>query len=161
MLHTLSLLVDNKPGTLARVCGLIARRGFNIESLAVGTTENPHMSRMTVVVDADETSVEQITKQLHKLINTYKIQNLAEDESINRELALFKVKATPERRHEIIEIANVFRASVVDVGHNTLTIEATGDHDKLQALEDLFREFGIKEVVRTGKIALSRGSSDS
>ena len=161
MLHTLSLLVDNKPGALARVCGLIARRGFNIESLAVSTTESPKLSCMTVVVDADETSIEQITKQLHKLINTYKITNLAENESINRELALFKVKSTPERRHEIIEIANVFRASVVDVGHSTLTIEATGDHDKLKALEDLFREFGIKEIVRTGKIAMTRSSSDN
>ncbi len=160
MRHTLSILVDNKPGVLTRVAGLVARRGFNIDSLAVGHTEDPTMSRITLVVTAEEGAVEQITKQLHKLINVYKINDLTEEASIDRELVLFKINADPVHRHEIIEIADVFRAKVVDVGHNTLTIEATGTDDKLGAMEDLFRAYGIKEIARTGKIALSRGSAN-
>lgn len=160
MRHTLSLLVENKPGTLTRVTGLIARRGFNIESLSVGITEDATFSRVTVVVEADEVAVEQIIKQLHKLINVVKIQNLTNKESITRELVLFKVNATAEERHEVIEIASVFRANVVDVSRNTLMIEATGDSDKINAMEDMFRAYGIKETVRTGMIALSRGKSD-
>lgn len=160
MQHTLSVLVDNKPGVLTRITSLIARRGFNIESLAVGHTEDPTLSRVTLVVQADDVSIEQITKQLHKLINVYKINDLTHEESIDRELVLFKVNATPEKRHEIIEIANVFRANIVDVGRNSLTIEATGTSDKLTAMEDLFRAYGLKEIVRTGKIALSRGLRD-
>ena len=160
MKHTLSVLVENKPGVLTRVASLFARRGFNIDSLAVGVTEDPTLSRITLVVIADETPIEQITKQLHKLINVIKIQDLAEVDSISRELVLMKINATPEKRHEIIEIANVFRTKVVDVGRTSLTIEATGTSDKLDALEDLFRAYGIKELVRTGKIALSRGSRD-
>jgi len=161
MKHTLSVLVENKPGVLTRVTSLFARRGFNIDSLAVGPTEDPTLSRITIVVIAEDTPIEQITKQLFKLINVLKIQDLNPAESIDRELVLFKVNAASDRRHEIIEIANVFRAKVIDVGRNSLTIEATGSSDKLQAMEDLFRAYGIKELARTGKIALARGSRDS
>jgi len=157
---TLSVLVENKPGVLTRVTSLISRRGFNIESLAVGTTEDPTRSRITLVVDTDADSIEQITKQLHKLVDVYKITNLTEEASIDRELVLFKVNAVPERRHEIIEVADVFRASIVDFGRTSLTIEATGTAEKMAALDDLLRSYGIKEIVRTGKISLSRGSHD-
>lgn len=161
MQHTLSVLVENKPGVLTRVASLFARRGFNIDSLAVGETEDPTLSRMTIVVAADEVAIEQVTKQLHKLINVIKIQDLDPKDMIDRELVLYKVNAAPERRHEIIEIANVFRAKIVDVGKNSLTIEATGTEDKLAAMEDLLRAYGIKELARTGKIALARGSRDA
>lgn len=161
MKHTLSVLVENKPGVLTRVASLFARRGFNIDSLAVGTTEDPTISRMTIVVSADTTALEQITKQLYKLINVLKVQDLDPDHMIDRELVLYKVSALPERRHEIIEIANVFRAKIVDVGRTTLTIEATGTGDKLAAMEDLLKAYGIKELARTGKIALARGTRDA
>lgn len=161
MSHTLSVLVENKPGVLTRVTSLFARRGFNIDSLAVGPTDDEKLSRITLVVSAEDTPLEQITKQLHKLINVIKIQDLDPSESIDRELVLFKINAPAEKRHEIIEIANVFRAKVVDVGRNSLTIEATGAADKIQAMEDLFRAYGIKELARTGKIALARGSRES
>ncbi|NTU89597.1 MAG: acetolactate synthase small subunit [Actinobacteria bacterium] len=160
MYHTLSVLVENKPGVLTRITSLFARRGFNIDSLAVGETEDSTISRITISVRADNASIEQITKQLHKLINVVKINELTEDDSISRELVLFKVNAVPDRRHEIIEIASVFRANIIDVGRSTLTIEATGTSDKLGAMEDLFRAYGIKEIVRTGKIAISRGLRD-
>jgi acetolactate synthase I/III small subunit len=155
--HTLSVLVENKAGVLTRVTSLFARRGFNIDSLAVGVTEDPTLSRITIVVGGEDTPIEQVTKQLHKLINVIKIQDLDSAEMVDRELVLYKVNAPAERRHEIIEIANVFRAKIVDVGKNTLTIEATGAVDKLDAMEDLLRTYGIKELARTGKIALSRG----
>jgi acetolactate synthase-1/3 small subunit len=161
MTHTLSVLVENKPGVLTRVASLFARRGFNIDSLAVGPTEDETLSRITLVVSAADTPLEQITKQLHKLVNIIKIQDLDPDDMIDRELVLFKVNAAPERRHEIIEIANVFRAKIVDVGKNSLTIEATGSADKIDAMEDLFRAYGIKELARTGRIALARGSRES
>lgn len=157
MAHTLSILVDNAPGVLTRVAGLVARRGFNIESLAVGPTEDSTRSRITLVVDAEGAAIEQVTKQLHKLINVYKINDLTEEAHIDRELVLFKVNAEPARRGEIIEIANIFRANVVDVSSNSLTVEATGTDSKLTAMEEMFRAYGIKEIVRTGKIALSRG----
>ena len=156
MRHILSVLVENKPGVLSRVTGLISRRGFNIESLSVGPTEDPTMSRVTAIVKADEVAYEQITKQLHKLISVHKINDLTDEGAIEREL----VHATPERRSEIIEIANVFRAKIVDVGKSSLTIEATGDESKLKGMEDLFRAYGIKEITRTGKIAMSRNSKD-
>ncbi|GAB4280733.1 MAG: acetolactate synthase small subunit [Coriobacteriia bacterium] len=159
-IHTLSVLVENKPGVLYRVAGLFARRGFNIHSLAVGTTEDPTLSRMTIVVNAADTPLEQITKQLHKLINVIKIQDLDPSEMVDRELVLFKVNAPPQTRAELIELANIFRARIIDVGKNTLTIEATGTTDKLQAMEDLLRAYGIKELARTGKIALARGSRE-
>jgi len=158
--HTLSVLVENKPGVLTRVTSLFARRGFNIDSLAVGITEDPRLSRITIVVGGEDTSLEQVAKQLHKLINVIKIQDLDPREMVDRELVLYKVNAPADRRHEIIEIANVFRAKIVDVGKSTLTIEATGAGDKLSAMEDLLRAYGIKELARTGKIALSRGSRE-
>ena len=161
MRHVLSVLVENKSGVLSRVAGLISRRGFNIESLSVGPTEAPTMSRITITMDADEVSYEQITKQLHKLISVHKITDLTQTEAIERELVLFKVHATPEKRNEIIGIANIFRAKVVDVGKNSLTIEATGSEDKLKGIEDLLRAYGIKEIIRTGLIAMSRGSKVS
>lgn len=158
MKHVLSVLVENKPGVLSRVTGLISRRGFNIESLSVGPTEDPSMSRVTAIVLADDIAYEQITKQLHKLISVHKITDLTDESFIERELVLYKVNAAPERRNEIIEIANIFRAKIVNVGRTSLTIEATGDDSKLKGLEDLIRTYGIKETVRTGKIAMSRNS---
>lgn len=162
MRHVLSVLVDNKSGVLSRVTGLISRRGFNIESLSVGTTESPASSRITAIVVADDdVAYEQITKQLYKLVNVQKITDLTNDNAIERELVLIKVEATPERRNEIIEVANIFRAKIVDVGRSCLTIEATGDEAKLQGLEDLLRTYGIKEITRTGKIAMSRSSKEA
>lgn len=160
MKHVLSALVANEPGVLSRITGLISRRGFNIESLAVGPTENSTVSRVTAIVHADDVAYEQITKQLHKLISVHKITDLTNDKAIERELVLFKVAAPPERRNEIIEISNIFRAKIVDVGKSSLTIEATGTDDKLKGLEDLFRAYGIKEIVRTGKIAMARSSKE-
>lgn len=158
MRHILSVLVSNKAGVLSRVTGLISRRGFNIESLSVGTTEDPDLSRITAIVIAENVAYEQITKQLYKLVDVHKITDLTHESPIERELVLFKVEAPPERRNEIIEIANIFRAKIVDVGTSSLTIEATGDTSKLQGLEDLFRTYGIKEMTRTGKVAMSRSA---
>jgi len=157
MKHILSVLVENKPGVLARVSGLFSRRGFNIDSLAVGPTEDPDTSRMTIVVDADDVKLEQITKQLYKLINVLKISDLDPKDSVQRELVLIKVNAPPNMRAEVVETANIFRANIIDVSKSTLTIEITGTADKIQALEDLLRPYGIKELVRTGKVALARG----
>ncbi len=161
MQHTLSVLVENKPGVLTRVTALFSRRGFNIDSLAVGITEDPTLSRITMVVSAADTPVEQITKQLHKLVNVLKINDLDPADMVDRELVLFKVQAPPDRRHEVIEVTNVFRAKIIDVGKNSLTIEATGTSEKLAAMEDLLRAYGIKEMARTGRIALARGSRES
>lgn len=161
MRHTLSVLVENRPGVLTRVASLFARRGFNIDSLAVGETEDPTLSRMTIVVNAEATALEQITKQLYKLVNVLKVQDLDPKDMIDRELVLFKVNAPSERRAEIIEIANVFRAKIVDVGRASLTVEATGTSEKLAAMEDLLRAYGIKELARTGKIALARGAREA
>lgn len=155
--HILSVTVENKPGVLSRVTGMISRRGFNIESLTVAPTEDEGLSRMTIIVEADELGFEQITKQLHKLVSVFRISDLTEEDAVERELVLFKVQAAPDRRHEIIEIANVFRAKVVDVGKNTLTVEATGNESKLDAMENLFRGYGIRQLTRTGKIAIGRG----
>ena len=157
MKHTLSVLVENKPGVLARVAGLFARRGFNIDSLAVGITENPDMSRMTVVVDVEEHSLEQVYKQLNKLINVIKVVDLPVDNSVQRELILVKVKADARSRAEIIEVVDVFRGKIVDVGKGTVSIEVTGTGSKLRALEDLLKPYGIVELVRTGMVALNRG----
>ena len=160
MQHILSILVENKSGVLSRVTGMISRRGFNIESLTVAPTEDETLSRMTIIVEADELGFEQITKQLHKLVSVYKVSDLTATDVVERELVLFKVLAAPERRNEIIEIANVFRAKIVDVGKNTLTVEATGTASKLDAMEDLYRGYGIKQLTRTGKIAMSRGGHE-
>ena len=154
----MSVLVENKPGVLSRVTGLVSRRGFNIESLSVGPTEEPSTSRITAIVNADEVAYEQITKQLNKLVSVHKITDLTDEGAIERELVLFKVAADASRRGEVIEIANVFRAKIVDVGASSLTIEATGDESKLKGMEDLFRSYGILEIIRTGKIAMSRSS---
>lgn len=160
MRHILSVLVENKSGVLSRVTGMISRRGFNIESLTVAPTEDEGLSRMTVIVEADKMGFEQITKQLHKIVSVYKVSDFTGTDTVERELVLFKVMVSPERRHEVIEITNVFRANIVDVGKSTLTIEATGSTSKLDALEDLFRGYGIRQLTRTGKIAMSRGGHD-
>ena len=157
--HILSVLVENKPGVLSRVTGLVSRRGFNIESLSVGPTEDQTLSRLTIIMIADDVAYEQITK--HKLISVHKITDLTQEQAIERELVLFKVHANPERRSEIIEIANVFRANIVDVGKSSLTIEVTGTESKISGIEDLLRAYGIKEIIRTGIIAMSRGSKVS
>lgn len=161
MRHVLSVLVENKSGVLSRVAGLISRRGFNIESLSVGPTEDPTMSRITIIMEADEIAYEQITKQLHKLISVHKITDLTQTAALERELVLIKVHVTRDKRSEVIEIANIFRANIVDVGKTSLTIEITGSEDKLKGIEDLLRAYGIKEIIRTGLIAMSRGSKVS
>jgi acetolactate synthase-1/3 small subunit len=155
--HTLSVLVENKPGVLARVAGLFARRGFNIDSLAVGITDKPDISRMTVVVDVEEHSLEQVYKQLNKLINVIKVIDLPDDNSVQREMVLAKVKADPSTRAEVIEVVEIFRGKIVDVGKGTLSIEVTGPGSKLRAFEELLRPYGVVEMVRTGAIALPRG----
>lgn len=156
--HTLSVLVENTPGVLARVAGLFSRRGFNIESLAVGPTEVDDMSRMTIVVDAAQAPLEQVTKQLNKLINVLKIVELSRDCAVERELQLVKVAATGVTRSEIIEIAQVFRSKVVDVDADSITLEVTGSPEKLAAMTRLLEPYGIRELVRSGMIAVGRGS---
>ena len=160
MMHVLSILVENKPGVLSRISGLISRRGFNIESLSVGPTEDPNLSRITTILECDDVTSEQLTKQLHKLISVHKITDLAGEDAIERELVLFKVNAPAETRSEIIEIANFFRAKIVDVGRSSLAIEATGNQSKLKGIEDLLRAYGLKEIIRTGKVAMSRSSKE-
>ena len=156
--HTLSVLVEDKPGVLARISGLFSRRGFNIDSLAVGPTEQPGISRMTVVVDVDELPLEQVTKQLNKLINVVKIVELEPSSTVARELLLVKVKADLATRSHILETASLFRAKVVDVATDAVTIEATGNADKLAALLRVLEPFGIKELVQSGMVAVGRGS---
>jgi acetolactate synthase-1/3 small subunit len=156
--HTLSVLVEDKPGALARVAALFSRRGFNIESLAVGATEQKDMSRMTIVVSAEVTPLEQVTKQLNKLINVIKIIEQDEENSVSRELALIKVRADAGTRSQVIEAVNLFRAKVVDVSPEALTIEATGDRGKIEALLGVLEPFGIREIVQSGMVSMSRGS---
>ncbi|HHU48814.1 MAG: acetolactate synthase small subunit [Caldicoprobacterales bacterium] len=156
MKYVLGVLVDNHPGVLSKVSGLFSRRGFNIDSLAVGETENPEVSRITIVVDGDEYIVDQLTKQLNKLINVIKVSVIGED-SISRELALIKVRATPVTRNQIVDIVNIFRAKVVDVNRDSIIVEITGDSKKIAALEDMLKDFGILELVRTGTISIDRG----
>ncbi len=158
MKHTLSVLVKNRPGVLARVSGLFSRRGYNIDSLSVGLTHNPDVSRMTIVVAGDDRVVEQVVKQLNKLIDVIKVLDIREGESVNRELALIKVEAGPKTRSEIMQIATIFRARIVDVGARTLVIEVTGDSHKIDAMEQLLRRFGIKEMVRAGKVSILKGT---
>jgi len=157
MKHTLAVLVENRSGVLSRVASLFSRRGYNIESLAVGVTEDPKTSRMTIVVDGDDHVLEQVTKQLNKLVDVIKVSDIGGDEAVERELALIKVSADVSARTEIIQIADIFRARIVDVAPKSITVEVTGDEAKIQAIEKLLRQFGIKEMVRTGKIALVRG----
>lgn len=157
MKHTLSVLVENKPGVLTRVAGLFARRGFNIDSLVVAETENLELSRMTITVDERDQSVEQLTKQLHKLINVLKITSLEPDSSVERELLLIKVKADAVSRAEIMQIVEIFRAKIVDVGSEVLVIEMTGAREKVSAFIELLEPFGVVELMRTGRVAMSRG----
>ena len=156
-LHTLSVLVEDRPGVLTRVAGLFAARGFNIDSLAVGPTESEGLSRMTIVVNVERKPLEQITKQLNKLINVIKIIEHEPDETVERELMLVKVRAEGETRARVLEICDVFRVRVADVTHRTLTVEATGQPDKMAALLSLLEDFGIVELARTGRVALGRG----
>jgi len=155
--HTLSVLVENKPGVLARVAGLFSRRGFNIESLAVGPTEVPEVSRMTIVVAVDELPLEQVTKQLNKLINVIKIVELEPAISVQRELLLVKVRADATVRSQVLETVQLFRAKVVDVAPEALTVEATGTTDKLSALLRMLEPYGIREMVKSGMVAVGRG----
>ncbi len=157
--HTLVALVEDKPGVLNRVASLFRRRGFNIESIAVGHSELPHLSRMTIVVNGTTTTVEQVRKQLDKVADIIKVSDITDDKMIARELALIKVRATSSTRSEIIEIVDIFRANIVDVAPDSVTIEVTGDEEKITSLFDLLRGFGIKEVSRTGRIAMTRGGS--
>jgi acetolactate synthase-1/3 small subunit len=158
MKHTVSVLVQNKPGVLARTAGLFSRRGYNIESLTVGVTENEAVSRMTIVVAGDDIVVEQVTKQLNKLIEVIKVSDLTKESYVDRELVLIKVTADSSNRAEIMQIVNIFRARIVDVAPKSLIIEVTGDEGKLNALIGMLKQFGIKEIVRTGTLALGRGS---
>lgn len=156
--HTLSVTVENKPGVLTRVATLFRRRGYNIDSLTVGRTENPEVSRMTIVVEGDDRVIEQVSKQLHKLVDVIKIIDITQDKAVERELALIKVKADVNARAEIVQIVDIFRGRIVDISKNSLIIEVTGDENKVDALEDSLRPFGIQELVRTGKIAMLRGN---
>lgn len=158
MRHILAVLVENNPGVLTRVAGLFSRRGYNIDSLTVGHTEDPQISRMTIVVGGDDTVLEQVTKQLHKLVDVIKINDVTSEQYVDRELMLIKVGAEPAVRAEIMQIVDIFRARIVDIGRRTLMIECTGDEGKINAIIESLKPFGIKELVRTGKVAMLRGS---
>lgn len=158
MRHTLAVLVDNKPGVLARVSGLFSRRGFNIESLAVGMTEDPEISRMTIVVRGDDRVLAQVTSQLGKLIDVIAVCDIPSSESVDRELVLIKVSADATTRSEIMQIVDIFRAKIIDVGTETLIIEVTGDRGKVRAIERMLKRFGIRELVRTGMVAMNRNT---
>src|SRR5829696_137967 len=155
--HILSILVENKPGVLARISGLFSRRGFNIDTLAVGPTDDPRISRITMTVDGAKHPIDQVTKQLHKLVNVLKIRDLDPGDTVARELALFKLAAEGEARGQIMQFAQIFRANVIDVSKRSLTVEVTGTDDKIEAFEELVRPFGLVEMVRTGEIAVSHG----
>jgi acetolactate synthase I/III small subunit len=156
--HTLSVLVENKPSVLARIAGLFSRRGFNIDSLAVGPTEHPEISRMTIVVGVEDLPLEQVTKQLNKLVNVIKIVELDPATSVQRELLLVKVKVDAQTRGSVLETVQLFRAKVVDVAPDTVTIEATGNSEKLEAMLRVLEPFGIRELVQSGMVAIGRGS---
>jgi len=156
--HTLSVLVENKPGVLARIAGLFSRRGFNIDSLAVGPTEHPEVSRMTIVVNVEESPLEQVTKQLNKLIEVIKIVELDGPQSVTRELLLVKVKADVETRGQVLETVQLFRAKVVDVAPDAVTVEVTGNAEKLEAFLRVLEPFGVRELVQSGMVAIGRGS---
>ena len=157
MRHTLSILVEDKPGVLTRVAGLFARRGFNIESLAVGTSEDPALSRITIAIDGDAQPVDQVTKQLHKLINVIKIRDLDPQASVAAELLLVRVSGEGEKRTEVLQIAEIFKAKIVDVDRRHVTLRVVGTTDKVEAILELLKPLGILEVVRTGTIAIGRG----
>ncbi|WP_227763172.1 acetolactate synthase small subunit [Zhaonella formicivorans] len=157
MLHTLALLVVNRPTVLSHISSLISRRAYNIESIAAGPTEDAKVTRITLVVECEEDEIDQVIKQLSKLVDVIHVSNLTATPSIIRELAMIKVKALPERRTDIVDIVNIFRAKIVDVNRETMVIELTGESDKIDALCEVLQEHGIIEIVRTGKISLSRG----
>ena len=154
--HTVTALVEDKPGVLNRIASLFRRRGFNIESIVVGHSETPNLSRLTLVMAGDEAAAEQVTKQLYKLIDVVKVADITSEDMVARELALIKVKATSVTRGEIIQLVDIFRANIVDVAPEALIIEATGDEDKIDALLEMLRPFGIVEVMRSGRVALAR-----
>ncbi len=154
--HTISVLVENKAGVLSHISGLFAGRGFNIDSLSVGETDDPTVSRMTIVVNGDDRTLEQVTKQLNRLIDVIKVVDLTNENFVERELALVKLKAGRSSRSEIMEIVDVFRAKIIDISPGTLTVEATGSVDKVDAIISMLKPFGIKEIARTGKVALAR-----
>jgi acetolactate synthase I/III small subunit len=158
--HTLSLLVENKPGVLARIAGLFSRRGFNIDTLAVGPTEDPDISRITLTLDGAVHPIDQVTTQPHKLVNVIKIRDMEPGETIAREMALFKVSAPIESRAEIMQFADIFRAKIVDVSRRTLTIEVTGSNEKIDAFERMVRPHGLIEMARTGEVAILRSRPD-
>jgi len=158
MYHTLVALVEDKPGVLNRAVSLFRRRAFNIESLTVGHTELPGVSRMTIVIDSNQTNAERVTANLYKLVNIIQVADLAELPAVSRDLALVKVAATPERRSEIMQLVEVYRARIVDVANDSLIIETTGDASKIDSLVDVLRPFGILEMVRTGVVTMARGS---
>ncbi len=159
--HTLSILVENKPGVLTRIAGLFARRGFNIDTLAVGPTDDERFSRITLTLDGAKHSIDQVTKQLHKLVNVLKIRDLEPEETLARELAMFKIAADGASRAEVMQICEVFRAKIVDLGRRSVVVEVTGTYDKIDAFERLVRPFGLMEMARTGEIAIARGRSET
>ncbi len=158
MKHTIAVIVENKSGVLTRIAGLFSRRSFNIDSLSVGATDNPDYSRMTITVHGDRDVLEQVIKQLSKLINVIRVSELEASESVERELAVIKVNADKESRSEIMQIVNIFRAKIIDVSHRSMIIEVTGDEEKVDAIVQLLRQFGIKEIARTGKVSMVRGA---
>ena len=159
MKHVLSIIVENKPGVLTRVAGLFARRGFNIQSLAVGESEDPRLSRITIAIDGEEHPIDQVMKQLHKLINVVKVRDLDPQSMVACELMLLKVNAEGTKRSEVLQVAEIFKTKIVDVEKHSLVLQATGETDKLEALYELLKPIGILEVVRTGTIAIGRGRS--
>jgi len=158
MKHTIAVIMENKSGVLTRIAGLFSRRSFNIDSLSVGATDNPDYSRMTITVHGDRDVLEQVIKQLSKLINVIRVSELEPGESVERELAIIKVSADKESRSEIMQIVNIFRAKIIDVSHRSMIIEVTGDEEKIDAIVQLLRQFGIKEIARTGKVSMVRGT---
>src|SRR5919198_962294 len=159
--HTLSILVENKPGVLTRIAGLFARRGFNIDTLSVGPTDDERYSRITITLDGALHPIDQVTKQLHKLVNVLKIRDLEPSETVSRELAMFKVAADGEARAEVMQICEIFRGRVVDVTKRSLIVEVTGTTEKIDAFERMVRPFGLVEMMRTGEIAISRGRGET
>jgi acetolactate synthase-1/3 small subunit len=158
MKHTIAVILENKPGALTRIAGLFSRRSFNIDSLSVGATDNPDYSRMTITVHGDDDVLEQVTKQLSKLINIIRVSELLPSESVERELAIIKVSADRENRSEIMQIVNIFRAKIIDASARSMIIEVTGDEEKIDAIITLLRQFGIKELARTGRVSMVRGT---
>jgi acetolactate synthase-1/3 small subunit len=158
--HILSLTVENKPGVLARIAGLFSRRGFNIDTLAVGPTEDPDVSRITLTLDGAVHPIDQVTKQLHKLVNVIKIRDMEPDQTVAREMALFRVSAAVENRAEIMQFAEIFQAKIVNVSRRTLTIEVTGSQEKIDSFERMIRPHGLVEMARTGEVAITRSRPD-